>query len=253
LKEFEKQKIRPSLRDVIFALVMTSSLARNASADIVLTCACRPLEHGNLNQYTISAVGRSGEVIHAFNNLEIVPLSGSAGVHNVWQAITNGPTPTKQEHVPPLFNADWAAYDTYFLFDDSEASSIGPNFSETNDGATTGTLDLTPAFDVAPISGFGGYSSNPVSAKALTGSLAGSVVPFLQVVMRRNDAATIRVNVLANGGTIRVENPPLSGPCVVPEPTGFLLVAMVFTCVVAARLPFMLPLPMSRDSSIDKP
>jgi hypothetical protein len=197
----------------------------NVSAAIVLTCACRALEQGNLNQYTISAVGRSGEVIHAFNNLEIVPLSGSAGVHNVWQAITNGQTPTKQEHIPPLFNADWAAYDTYFLFDNTEASSIGPNFVETNDGATTGTLDLTPAFDVQPRSGFGDYSSDPGSTKALPDSLAGLVVPILQVVMRRNDLAIIQVNVLANGGTIRVENPPLI-PCVVPEPTSGMLLGL---------------------------
>ena len=206
----------------------------SAHAAIVLTCSCRPLERGNLNQYTISAVGRSGEVIHAFNNLEIVPFSGSAGVHHVWQAITNNQTPTKQEHVAPLFNADWAAYDTYFLFDNSEASSLGPDAVETNDGATTGTLDLTPAFDLEPISGFGDYSSNPVSTKALPDSLAGPTVPFLQVVMRRDDAAIIRVNVLANGATIRVENPPLI-PCVVPEPATIPLLALPAIGLLANR------------------
>jgi hypothetical protein len=214
------------------AVLAASCLTTPAPAAIVLTCSCRPLEQGNLNQYTISAVGTSGEIISAFSNLEIVPIADSAGVHNVWQALTNGQTPTKQEHTPLLFNTDWAAYDTYFLFDNNLTLSLGPNFFETNDGTTTGMLDLSPAFGVKPRSGFGEYSSTPISSKVLSDRVASSNVRFMQVVMKQGHGALINVNVHANGGSPQVVNPPMLLPCVVAEPATMTLFGLAMMGLV---------------------
>jgi hypothetical protein len=208
--------MRTALALVIVILVITP-----AAADIVLQSSPgTPLPAGNLVQYTVSAVGTAGEEIDTFSFPDISAVSG-VGIHNVAQGITNAGTPTKSEHSPGLWNADWAAYDTYFLFNSTESLSFGPNFSETNNGATTGTLGLSTILGYTPTSGFGTYMSG-VGSKMILPPNVDSDVPFMQVVLRAQDSAQLNVSMV---GAVRYDRQIVIGPFV-PEPSTWLLAAI---------------------------
>ena len=219
---------------VIFVVVNSPGTA--SAAFILQKSAGTPLPQGNLVQYTISLVGTQGETFggFGFRNPSINPVGAGLGIHNVAAAFTNHGTPTKSEHTPGLWNSDWSPYDTYFLFDATNSVSLGPNFEETNDGTTTGTLGLTlPPFAAVPRSGFGIYTAHPLGSKVLPPTLQSSNVPFMQVVLRSVDSARLRVNLQFSGA------PPVEpweiviGPFVVPEPSTVALLAVAAIGVVA--------------------
>src|SRR5688500_1859976 len=153
---------------VVIAITATSGLTRRALAAVILQkSAGTPLPQGNLVQYTISVVSTQGETIDGFSDPSINPIGAGLGIHNVAGAFTNHGTPTKSEHNPGLWNQVWTPYDTHFLFG-HESLSLGPPFTETNDGTTTGTLGLTlPPTAAVPRSGFGIYTADPTSARSL--------------------------------------------------------------------------------------
>jgi hypothetical protein len=217
------------------------SMPRPALAAVILQkSAGTPLPQGNLVQYTFSAAGTSGETIATFTNPSITPLGGGLGIHNVRQGFTNAATPTKGEHNPALWNEDWTAYDTYFLFDQVQTLSIGPPFSETNDDSTSGTLGLstipTNPMPTKPTSGFGTYNSDPDSRKALLTQWQGSNTPFMQVVLRAQDSARLRVLVAPpdTGVPQSVEREIVIGP-LVPEPSAAALFAISSLGLVVSR------------------
>jgi len=186
------------LRNTFFAVLTVLAAAASSQAAIMLQASDpTPLENGNLVSRMISAVGTAGEMINTFSNPVITPAGGGKGVHNVAQAFTMGGTPSRAEHTPALYNAAWAPYDTYFLFDATNSLSLGPNFEETNDGTTTGMLSL-PATPAAPSSGFGGVTSQAASSKLFT--TAANNVQFLQVVMAAGEMASLSLRVIGNGG-----------------------------------------------------
>jgi hypothetical protein len=186
------------LRNTFFAVLTVLAAAASSQAAIMLQASDpTPLAQGGLVSYTIRAMGTNGEMINTFTNPVITPVAGDKGVHNVAQAFTMAGTPTRAEHAPGLWNAEWAPYDTHFLFGATDSLSLGPNYEETNDGSTTGMLGLasTPA---VPRSGFGNYNSQATSSKAIT--TAANNVPFMQVIMEANDAAMLSLRVVGDGG-----------------------------------------------------
>jgi hypothetical protein len=193
-----------------------------------------PLPQGNLVQYTISAVGTAGERINYFRNPTINPIGASLGVHNVANAVTNSGTPSKGAQTPGLFNPSWVAYDTYFLI--GYVDMDPPDFSETNDGTTTGQLGLTSQFG-PPRSGFGIYTSTPESSVLLLfPTHAGSNVRFMQVVLRAKDSALMRVRALTDFGEVSEAQEIIIGPFIVPEPaTIALLIVPAIGLVVRRR------------------
>jgi hypothetical protein len=186
------------LRNTFFAVLTVLAAAASSQAAIMLQRSDpTPLPQGGLVSVTLSAVGTAGEMINTFSNPVITPMGGGKGVHNVAQAFTMGGTPSRGEHMPALWNADWTPYDTYFLFDAANSLSLGPNFEETNDGTTTGMLNL-PATPGAPRSGFGGVTSAAASSKLFT--TPSSNLAFMQVVMAAGESASLSVRVIGNGG-----------------------------------------------------
>jgi hypothetical protein len=192
------------LRDTFFALLTVLAAAASSQAAIMITGnnSPTPLAQGGLVSYTLTAVGTAGEMINTFSNPVINGVDGGLGIHNVAQAFTMGGTPTRAEHTPGLWNAEWAPYDTYFLFGGPSdlALDLGAPFSETNDGSTSGMLGLNPA-PAAPRSGYGTLNSAPNSTKVLVPARASSNVSFMQVVMRAQDAANLSIHVVGNYGT----------------------------------------------------
>jgi hypothetical protein len=208
------------------------SSARLAPAEIVLQSSPgTPLPQGNLVQYTISAVGTQGENINVFSAPTINPVSGM-GIHNVAQGFTNAGTPTKDEHIPGLYNSDWIAYDSHFLFRSTETLSIGPPYRETNNGATTGMLGLSNISTGPPISGFGAYASEDSSAKGVLPAHAGSNVSFMQVVLRAQDTALMNVRVVANAGAVSSDLELVIGPFIIPEPASMMLAGLAMLGLV---------------------
>jgi hypothetical protein len=186
------------LRNTFFAVLTVLAAAASSQAAIMLQASDpTPLPNGNLVSRTITAVGSAGEMINTFSNPTIVAAAGHKGVHNVAQAFTMGGTPSRGDHTPALYNAEWAPYDTYFLFDATNSLSLGPNFEETNDGTTTGMLSLPPT-PGAPRSGFGGVTSQAASSKAF--NTPANSVAFLQVVMAPNEEALLSLRVVGDGG-----------------------------------------------------
>jgi hypothetical protein len=191
------------------ALVIVFVVITPAAADIVLQSSPgTPLPAGNLVQYTITAVGTEGERINVFSNPDIRAAGLGAGVHQVWSQDADGdlPTPTEQEHLDEVgqFNADWAAYDTYYLFRDSEEiGSLGPPLTETNDRSTTGTLGLTKASGFDAPSGFGtlSLSSPGLGSSLVLPQFQGPNVPFMQVVLKQGEQALMDVRVVGDAGT----------------------------------------------------
>jgi hypothetical protein len=216
------------------AITALFSMPRPALAAVILQKSVgTPLPQGNLVQYTISAVGTVGEEIDTFSAPSISPVSG-LGIHNVAQAFSNAGTPTKSEHNPGLWYPDWAAYDTYFMFGTGETLSIGPNFSETNNGATTGTLGLFHSTGgVTPTSGFGTYMAPNTSSKIVLAPHADSDVPFMQVVLRAQDSARLVVSIVA-GNSIAYQEPIIIGPFV-PEPSTIVLLAVSAAGLITSR------------------
>jgi hypothetical protein len=206
---------------LLLALLSIGGSAQLSTAAIILTQSNVTPLNGGLVGLTISAVGTEGETINTFTGPTITPVVGSVGVHNVAQAFTEAPTPTTQQHTTGLWNDAWTAYDTYFMYNSAETLSAGPNFSETNNGATTGTLGL-PTIAVAPKSGFGTYSAPLTAAKVVLAPNADSNVPFLHVVLRATDWFNLFVRidgVRQDGTTITV---------IIPEPTTGALFALAF-------------------------
>jgi hypothetical protein len=186
------------LRNTFFAVLTVLAAAASSQAAIMLQASDpTPLPNGNLVSRMITAVGSAGEMINTFSNPVITPAGGGKGIHNVAQAFTMAGTPSRGEQAPGLWNAEWAPYDSYFLFDATNSLSLGPNFEETNDGTTTGMLNLasTPA---VPRSGFGGLTSQTASSKAFT--TAANSVPFMQVVMAAGEMASLSLRVVGDGG-----------------------------------------------------
>jgi hypothetical protein len=232
----QRSYISASARLALVALVIfvVAGSAGTAYAEIVLqSSAGTPLPQGDLVQYTITAVGTEGERIQTFMKPEITPAGFGLGVHNVAQFATNAGTPTKEEHTPSLFNPSWAPYDTYFLFDDPGLTlEFRPFAIETNDGATTGTLQLSVS-PGQPRSGFGQYGLNPRSRITLLSEQAASQLPFMQVVMRRGDFALFDIEIVAEGGTPRtVISDYLIG---VPEPATNFLVMPAAALILGRR------------------
>jgi hypothetical protein len=204
-----------------------------AKAALILTAAGIYLPQGNLVGYTITAVGTAGETINTFTGLNVSAAVGGLGVHNVAQAFTNAGTPTKQQHTPGIWAADWTQYDTHFLYNAAETLSAGSNFSETNNGATTGTLGLSMIGPNPPTSGFGSYNASATSAKVVLSPNADSSVPFFYLVTRHQDAFLIDVRVdgqrpdgshtFANFDDYIFLYLPIE-----PEPTTFVLFALAF-------------------------
>jgi hypothetical protein len=218
---------------VIFTACVLLNAAPAFAAIILQVSPGAQLPQGNLVRYTVNAVGTQGEVINTFSRLHINPVSGP-GIHNVAQVLTNSGTPTKQEHAPGIFSFNWAAYDSYFLFDNTEMLSLGPNFMETNDGTTSGNLGISDMFGRVPRSGFGIYSSDNVSAKAVLAPNADDSVPFMQVVLRAQDSARLSVRLEGNAGTVSGEPQIIIGPFV-PEPSTVSLLAVSSLGLVVRR------------------
>jgi hypothetical protein len=186
---------------IALAITATSLSASKTSGAIIVQYRRSAVLPGGLVQYTVSAVGTQGETIAGFQNPSITPRAGSRGIHNVWFDFF--PSPTKDQHNPLFFNADWARYDTYFLYNSSESASFGPEWIETNDGSTTGTLGLSSSFVGAPPrTGFGEYTSD-FSSKGLMREFLGTNVPFFQVVMRDDDVAALDATVFNVTGRVQ--------------------------------------------------
>lgn len=195
------------LRNTLFALFIGLAIAVSSQAAIMLQhSAPTPLAQGGLVSYIVTAVGTDGELINTFSNATITAAVGGLGIHNVSAQGFSGAvgTPTEQEHQGGVgqMSADWIPYDTHFLFRSADyALDLGPPYSETNDGSTTGTLGLSNTFlGSAPTSGFGAYSSDPTSSKVLTPANAAASVDFFQVVLREQDAALLGIRVIGAGG-----------------------------------------------------
>jgi hypothetical protein len=216
----------------VFALAAAGifTSAPSASGEIVLEELFEyPLPRSNLVQYIIRAVGTQGETITAFSNPTITAIGPGLGIHNVAQAITNADTPTRDEHLPGLFNFEWSNFDTYYVY---RTNSLEPPFSETNNGATTGMLDLTP-IPTVPKSGFGSYSSNGDAIVPLLPSNQGSIVAFMQVVLQSQDRARLAITV--HTGPASFTREIIVGP--IPEPSTAALLAMPVIGLLACRPP----------------
>ena len=214
---------------VLLAILSIGGSAQLSKAAIILQQSVPTPLNGGLVGLTISAVGTEGETINTFTGPTITAALGGVGVHNVAQAFTEANTPTTEEHFAPIWNPAWTAYDTYFMFNATQTLSAGPNFSETNSGATTGTLGL-PTSPAAPKSGFGTYSAPLTAAKVVLAPNADSNVPFLHVVVRATEVFNLFVRidgVRQDGTTITV---------IFPEPTTGALFALAFAgCFGLAR------------------
>ena len=220
----------------IFIALATTAICGSAPAKaaIILTGSGIYLPQGDLVGYTFTAVGTAGETINTFTGLTVTAALGGVGVHNVAQAYTNASTPTKQEHTPGLWAADWTQYDTHFLYNAAETLSAGPNFSETNNGATTGTLGLSLVSPNPPTSGFGSYSGSATSAKVILAPNADSSVPFFYVVARRQEPfhMDVRVDGRRSDGShtfATFDDFIFLYLPIEPEPTTFVLFALAFT------------------------
>jgi hypothetical protein len=188
------------LRNTLALVAVLALAASTQAAIIVQQSAPTPLAQGGLVSYTLTAVGTAGEVINTFSNPTLAAGSG-LGVHQVWQ-FGGGATPTKSQQNLPFFNADWTAYDTAFLFADTDyALNLGTAFGETNNHATTGNLGLTQAFATNADSGYGTFTSAADSTKVLLPAKSGASIPFMQVVMRASDTGILNVRIEGNGGT----------------------------------------------------
>lgn len=187
---------------IVLGLFSGLGLARVGSAALFLQQTAVPLPQGDLVQYTISAIGSEGEFINVFASPSITPATESdLGVHNVWSPHLGLP------HMPEVAqerfmsarptDPEWMAYDTHFLFDSSQLLELGLPWTESNDGSTSGTLGLPPAFGSDPMSGFGDFSSHEWSCKAVLRDFGGSSLPFMQVVMRAGDLAHLNIELVA--------------------------------------------------------
>ena len=170
--------------------------------------------------------GTAGEIINTITGPNITAGIGGLGVHNVAQAFTNGSTQSTQQHTPGLWNDAWTPYDTYFMYNTAQTLSAGSDFTDTQNGATTGTLGL-PSVPAAPQSGFGTYSSSATSAKVILAPNADSNVPFLYLVLRGSDIGLLDVRVdgqlPGGGGTFQVFTDYMF---YIPEPATIGLVCM---------------------------
>ncbi|MEX2307242.1 MAG: hypothetical protein WD738_06595 [Pirellulales bacterium] len=214
------------LAQILLAAAAVCSFGPAAWGAIILHQTSLALPYGGLVQYTINAIGTAGEVINVFSAPSLTPARETdLGVHNVAAYGFGEPvmTPTRQQHLNSAtpFNDDWAAYDTYFLYPQSQLLELGPPFAETNDGSTIGTLGLSTAYGAEATSGFGTYSSHAWSAKGVLRNYASSNIPFMQVVMREGDLAHLNINVISNTGLKRTFTDYVIGapdPPYVPEP-----------------------------------
>jgi hypothetical protein len=190
-------------RDTFLATaVIVLAVPAWSAAAILLQATSSPLPQGDLVQWQISAVGTAGENLNTFSQVSIVPEGPGLGVHNVWPAASNTPTPWRTDPSPD-FDASWAQYDTYFKFAGAAdlVLDLGTPFSESNNNATTGTLGLLSGFG-PPLSGFGTYSSAASSTKVLLPQKSGSTVNFMQVVLKAGESAFLDVEVVGNAGTV---------------------------------------------------
>ena len=114
------------------------------------------------------------------------------------------------------------------MFNDAQTLSAGPAFTETQNGATTGTLGLANV-PAAPKSGFGTYSGSATSAKVILAPNADSNVPFLYVVLRGNELAHLDVRIdgqmATGGGTFQTFDDYVIN---IPEPASLALVGLAF-------------------------
>jgi hypothetical protein len=156
--------------------------------------------NGGLEQWQVSAIGTEDEQINTFSFTQIT------NVHQVYQAITNAVSPTTDESTAgALYGADWIGYDTHFLFGAAQlALNLGSAWSETNDLSTTGSLGLSQAAANNAPSGFGALSALPTGSRVILPDLAGSDIPFLQVVVRSGERASLNVQINGIGGVEEV-------------------------------------------------
>jgi hypothetical protein len=144
---------------------------------------------GGLRQYTVSAVGTDDEFINVFGMFN---LTGS--VHQVGSPASAGnSTVSVDDLLGAGFDPSWSSFDTHWLYPQHDlVMLLGTPPSEQNDLTTIGTLGLSPWMDFDAPSGFGDFST-PDGAYVLLPEVAGSSVPFLQVVT--NSTATLGMEI----------------------------------------------------------
>jgi PEP-CTERM motif len=210
----------------IVAALALAAFATSANAAITLTATkIADLASGSLQQWQVSAVGSAAEQINTFSFLNLTGSAGLLAPHQVWNAISNGITPTTDEAQGALFNAAWSPYDTHFLFGANDlALNLGSGWTETNDLSTTNTLGLPQQVGTNAPSGYGNLNSLPTGSRVVLPAKAGSNVAFLQVVIKAGNPALLDVQVNAPGQPDAIFTdfvvgggvPPVLAPVVTP-------------------------------------
>jgi hypothetical protein len=224
----------------IFALTVVLAMAASTQAAMMLQASApvavpATATSSGLVQYTISAVSNAGEIINSIADptLSIVALGSSMGVHQVFQALTTGQTPTRQDQIagtPNLWDDGWRPYDTYFFFTAANSLKFGTgNITETRtppgatlpQGAALGAAN-TGFGTISTVGGAGTYSFTVPSG------IPGTNVPFLQVVQKATDANLLVATLINDAGGTSQQQLQIGPGTVIPEPTTVALLGLAF-------------------------
>jgi len=214
------------------ALVAVLALAATSQAAMILqvspaTKLPDTASSNNLYSRTVSAVATAGETINSFAD-PVLTIQSGLGVHQVFQALTNGQTPTRQDQItgtPSLWSDTWQPYDTYFFPTAANSLKVGAGtITETKSGAGA-TLAQGSALG-APGTGFGTISTQGGGATygfTVASGIPGTTVAFMQVVQQGSDANLLSLTLVnAAGGTAQAS---ILIPAV-PEPATFGLLGL---------------------------
>ena len=124
------------VRSLVFVTMVLALTLSSQAAVIVKHDGGTPLGATGLSKFVVYVETTAGEKLSALQGFNV-----TGNVHQVWNDLTNGPTPLVDNTAPgSLWNAAWTEYDTHILLGAADRQATFNAVTELNDGSSAVVL-----------------------------------------------------------------------------------------------------------------